>query len=103
MDLSDVSWRGGSGTRKSQLISNRFLDEGKILIRCVSSSSQDKIPVERITLLAAYGASTTTRTASRLTFEKKKRSMQTTDLLKEVGAAFEATFGEIDGANVGKL
>ena len=58
--------------------------------------------MEQITLLAAYAASTTTRTASKLTFAKKKRSMQTTDLLEEVGAAFEATFGD-DSGNVGKL
>lgn len=54
----------------------------------------DPIPATRITLLAAYAASTVTRTASRLTFARMKRAMQTSDMLDDVGPAFEEVFGE---------
>ncbi|SCV73290.1 BQ2448_7216 [Microbotryum intermedium] len=55
----------------------------------------DPITETEIPRLAAYAASTITRTASRLTFEKKKRAMQTSDMLGFVGDAFEEVFPEM--------
>lgn len=34
-----------------------------------------------------------------MTFEKKRRAMQTTDLLEEVGGVFESIFGDEGGAS----
>jgi len=45
-----------------------------------------------IPLLAAYAAGTVTRDASRRTFERLKRQMQASDMLAEVGSAFESVF-----------
>ncbi|SDA02829.1 BZ3500_MvSof-1268-A1-R1_Chr11-1g03177 [Microbotryum saponariae] len=55
----------------------------------------DPITESEIPRLAAYAASTITRTASRLTFEKKKRAMQTSDMLNFVGQAFEEVFPDM--------
>lgn len=49
---------------------------------------------EDMTRLAAYAGSTLTRTASRLTFARLKRAMQTGDMLNDVGNAFEEVFGD---------
>lgn len=49
---------------------------------------------KHITLLAAYGASSFTRTCSRRTFEKHGRSMQTEDMLANIGEVFEEVFGK---------
>ena len=46
------------------------------------------IPVSRMPILAAVGASMVTRTTSRLAFEKEGRSVVTQDMLKEIGGAF---------------
>jgi ATP-dependent NAD(P)H-hydrate dehydratase len=59
-----------------------------------AGTNRDPIKPEEITLLAAYAASTVTRTASRLTFKRCKRAMQTSDMLDDVGPAFEEVFGE---------
>ena len=53
-----------------------------------------EVPAERIPLLAAYAGSTITREASRMTFGRMKRAMQTSDMLHEVGPAYEHLFGE---------
>ena len=45
-----------------------------------------------IPLLAAYAAGTVTRETSRRTFERLKRQMQASDMLGEVGGAFESVF-----------
>lgn len=53
-----------------------------------------------VPLLAAYAASTVTRETSRRTFERLKRQMQASDMLGEVGGAFESVFpeeGEVEG------
>ncbi|KAK4055948.1 hypothetical protein OIO90_002941 [Microbotryomycetes sp. JL221] len=47
-----------------------------------------------LTLLAAYAGSTLTRTASRITFGRLKRSMQTSDMLDDIGTAFEEVFSD---------
>ncbi|GAA5942061.1 NADHX dehydratase [Sporobolomyces koalae] len=57
------------------------------------STSGDKLEPQDITLYAAYGASTLTRTASRLCFADYKRAMQTGEMLGYVGKAFEEVFG----------
>jgi len=54
---------------------------------------RDPISPEDITLFAAYGASTLTRTASRLCFADYKRAMQTGEMLGYVGKSFEEVFG----------
>jgi ATP-dependent NAD(P)H-hydrate dehydratase len=52
-----------------------------------------KISSERIPLLAAYAACAITRNASKLTFEQLGRSMQTSDVLNQVGKSFDEIFG----------
>ncbi|EJU03686.1 Ribokinase-like protein [Dacryopinax primogenitus] len=47
-----------------------------------------------VSILAAYGAATITRTASRFAFAYKKRAMQSSDLLDHVGDSYEYHFGE---------
>lgn len=54
---------------------------------------RNPIRPDEITLLAAYGASTLTRTASRMSFAEYKRAMQTGEMLGYVGRAFEEVFG----------
>lgn len=49
-----------------------------------------------IPLLAAYGASTITRTTSRIAFGKLGRGVVTADMLGDIGAAYVETFGEGD-------
>ncbi|KAH9072101.1 Ribokinase-like protein [Lactarius deliciosus] len=51
------------------------------------------IPVSRMPILAAIGASMVTRTTSRRAFEKEGRSVVTQDMLKEIGGAFAEIFG----------
>jgi len=48
----------------------------------------------KISVLAAYGACTVVRTSSRFAFARKKRSMQASDLLDDVGNSYEYHFGE---------
>lgn len=62
----------------------RWLDQGK-----------DELP-EGLTveLLAAYAAGTVTRETSRRTYGRLKRAMQASDMLNDVGGAFEAVFAE---------
>lgn len=54
-------------------------------------------PIPPLALLAAYAASTVTRNASRLAFEKYGRAMQTSDVMLEVGRSFEQVLGEDNG------
>ena len=56
-----------------------------ILLLCFSDYSP--------TILAAYAASTLTRTCSNLAFPKHGRSMTTTDMIDEIHFAFEKLFG----------
>lgn len=51
------------------------------------------IPISRMPLLAAIGASMVTRTASRRAFEREGRGVVTQDMLKDVGPAFAEVFG----------
>jgi len=53
----------------------------------------DPVAVDRMPLLAAYGASTVTRTSSKLAFEKVGRAMQTSDVLLQVGTSYSHHFG----------
>lgn len=63
--------------------------------KCYESGAfgDNAIPVSRMPILAAVGASMVTRTTSRLAFEEKGRSVVTQDMLKEIGGAFEKVFG----------
>lgn len=47
------------------------------------------VPAERLTLVAAYGASVIARTVSRLGYARHGRSMLADDLLGEIGRAYE--------------
>jgi len=63
--------------------------------KCYESGAfgDQTIPVSRMPILAAIGASMVTRTTSRLAFEKEGRSVVTQDMLKEIGGAFAEVFG----------
>jgi ATP-dependent NAD(P)H-hydrate dehydratase len=45
-------------------------------------------------VLAAYGASSVTRVASRIAFGKLGRGVITGDMLSEIGVAYQELFGE---------
>ena len=62
-----------------------------------------KLSLEELTLLSAFGASAITRLCSRRAFEKKGRSMQTSDLGEEVSGAFGELFEGEEGAVESKL
>ena len=47
---------------------------------------------EELTALAAFGACCTARYCSRQAFAKNKRAMQASDMVKEVGGAYQALF-----------
>ncbi|GAA5934216.1 hypothetical protein JCM1841_004700 [Sporobolomyces salmonicolor] len=83
---------GGQGDVLSGAVGT-FLAWGKNYEEREAKDEDDPIPPEDITLYAAYGAATMTRTASRLTFADYKRAMQTGEMLGYVGRAFEETFG----------
>lgn len=59
------------------------------------------IPASRIPLLASVGGSMVTRTASRIAFGQKGRSVVTQDMLPVLGEAFTEIFG--DHKSAGKL
>ncbi|KAF8202301.1 H-hydrate dehydratase [Pholiota molesta] len=59
------------------------------------------IPASRIPLLASIGGSMVTRTASRIAFGQKGRSVVTQDMLPVLGEAFTEIFG--DHKSAGKL
>jgi len=63
--------------------------------KCYESGAfgDNTIPVSRMPILAAVGASMVTRTTSRLAFEKEGRAVVTQDMLKEIGGAFAEVFG----------
>ncbi|BGP39526.1 hypothetical protein JCM10450v2_003492 [Rhodotorula kratochvilovae] len=101
---------GGQGDVLSGAVGT-FLAWGKNYEEREAKDEEDPIQPHEITLLAAYAASSVTRTASRLTFAKHKRAMQTGEMLGFVGAAFEEVFGTDEvvdqglpgGGVVGKL
>ncbi|KAF9512673.1 hypothetical protein BS47DRAFT_1372740 [Hydnum rufescens UP504] len=62
------------------------LDEG--------DANDIKINPEDIPVLAAYGASSVTRVASRIAFSKLGRGVITGDMLSEIGVAYQELFGE---------
>ncbi|KAK4049069.1 hypothetical protein OIV83_004431 [Microbotryomycetes sp. JL201] len=72
-----MSWQDGQGQTREDAGQSHFAD----------------VP---LTMLAAYAGSTLTRTASRITYARMKRAMQTSDMLDDVGHAFEEVFGEQD-------
>jgi len=74
--------------------------------KCYESGAfgDNSIPVSRMPILAATGASIVTRATSRMAFEKEGRAVVTQDMLKEIGPAFSEVFGvEQRGAIDGKL
>ncbi|GAA5990789.1 hypothetical protein JCM10908_000015 [Rhodotorula pacifica] len=92
-DLTGSSRRcGGQGDVLSGAVGT-FLAWGKNYEEREAKDEEDPIRPQEITLLAAYAASSLTRTASRLTFAKYKRAMQTGEMLGYVGEAFEQVFG----------
>ncbi|BGP70007.1 hypothetical protein NBRC10513v2_003360 [Rhodotorula toruloides] len=93
---------GGQGDVLSGAVGT-FLAWGKNYEEREAKDEQDPIKPHEITLLAAYAASTVTRTASRLTFAKHKRSMQTGEMLGFVGQAFEEVFGTEEVTDQGLL
>ena len=58
------------------------------------SKSPPREDVQRLLMLAAYGAATITRHASRLAYENRGRSMLADDLIPFVGEAYENLFAE---------
>jgi len=68
--------------------------------KCYESGAfgDNAIPVSRMPILAAIGASMVTRATSRRAFEKEGRSVVTQDMLKEIGGAFAEVFGESQGS-----
>ncbi|GAA6013411.1 hypothetical protein JCM11491_006068 [Sporobolomyces phaffii] len=83
---------GGQGDVLSGAVGT-FLAWGKNYEERRKDTDENVISPEDITLYAAYGASTLTRTASRLCFADYKRAMQTGEMLGYVGKAFEDVFG----------
>ncbi|BGP15551.1 hypothetical protein JCM10213_001358 [Rhodosporidiobolus nylandii] len=84
---------GGQGDVLSGAVGT-FLAWGKNYEEGVGrDEKEDPISPSEITLLAAYAASTLTRTASRMCFADHKRAMQTGEMLGYVGRAFEEVFG----------
>lgn len=81
---------GGQGDVLSGAVGT-FLAWGASRAQRQSGDQSDDDDMPR---LAAYAASTLTRTASKLTFARLKRAMQTGDMLDDVGSAFEQVFGE---------
>ncbi|KAK3699951.1 hypothetical protein QZH41_016611 [Actinostola sp. cb2023] len=57
--------------------------------KCGEKKTSDYSP----TIIAAYAASTLTRTCNNLAFAKLKRSMTTSDMVEEIHNAFEKLFG----------
>jgi ATP-dependent NAD(P)H-hydrate dehydratase len=72
--------------------------------KCYESGAfgDNAMPVSRMPILAAIGASIVTRTASRRAFQREGRGVVTQDMLKEIGGAFAEIFGESWGGG-GKL
>ncbi|KAH9967268.1 Ribokinase-like protein [Russula dissimulans] len=62
--------------------------------KCYESGAfgDGSIPVSRMPILAAVGASMVTRTTSRRAFEKEGRAVVTEDMLKEIGGGFRDVF-----------
>lgn len=62
----------------------------------VGRDSNDKsgVPLERLPLLAAYGGACIARFCSNRAFAENGRSMQASDMLKQVGNAYTHYFGE---------
>ncbi|KAH8833265.1 Ribokinase-like protein [Flagelloscypha sp. PMI_526] len=82
---------GGQGDILSGAVGT-FLSWGK----CYEDGAYgDKtLPISRIPLLAAVGASMTTRTTSRIAFSREGRGVVTQDMLPDIGKAFAEVFGE---------
>lgn len=61
--------------------------------RIKAGESLPDIPAARLPQVAALGASMVTRTASKLAFERYRRSMLANDMVNEIGPAYEHLFG----------
>ncbi|KAF8479792.1 Ribokinase-like protein [Russula ochroleuca] len=66
--------------------------------KCYESGAfgDNAIPVSRMPILAAVGASMVTRTTSRRAFEEMGRAVVTQDMLSKIGGAFVELFGSGD-------
>lgn len=61
-------------------------------VTCCSSAP---LPPSKLTLLAAVAGCTITRNCSREAYQKMARSVQTSDMLGEIGKVFEKHFGDV--------
>ncbi|KZP01557.1 Ribokinase-like protein [Calocera viscosa TUFC12733] len=84
---------GGQGDVLSGCMGT-FLAWGKSYEEGEYTEKQPNVDIPHVSVLAAYGAATITRTASRFAFARKKRAMQASDLLDHVGESYEYHFGE---------
>jgi len=81
---------GGQGDILSGLV-GCFLAWGKAYSE--SPKSDSDVPQHRIPLLASVAGSTLTRTAAHIAFGKLGRGMLTSDMIGEIGPAYEKHFG----------
>ncbi|KAH8921331.1 carbohydrate kinase [Atractiella rhizophila] len=93
---------GGQGDVLSGTVGT-FLAWGKGYLDDGLKGDEERIQEERVPLIAAWAASSITRYCSRKAFEKKKRAMLTTDLLEEIGGAYEHFFGNVGNGEESKL
>jgi len=97
VELLELSWLGVKVTKSEKTRPTSGFTIFSLLTRLTwltrSFVHSDPIAPEDVTLYAAYGASTLTRTASRLCFADYKRAMQTGEMLGYVGKSFEEVFG----------
>ncbi|KAL4400143.1 ATP-dependent NAD(P)H-hydrate dehydratase [Malassezia pachydermatis] len=84
---------GGQGDLLSGTLGTFLAWAQRFEERTEAGEDLPSIPAERLPLLAALGASTVTRVASRRGFARLRRSMLANDLLDEIGPAYESTFG----------
>lgn len=83
---------GGQGDFLSGTLGTFLAWAQRFQERAEEGESLPSLPAERLPLLAAYGASAVTRTASKAAFERHGRSMLAHDLLPEIGPAYESLF-----------
>ncbi|GAA99273.1 uncharacterized protein L969DRAFT_16578 [Mixia osmundae IAM 14324] len=83
---------GGQGDVLSGTVGT-FMAWAKTYEEGQEDDGAERIPTERLPLLAAFAGATITRTCSHRAFDRTGRAMQTSDLLEEVGKAYVQHFG----------
>jgi len=84
---------GGQGDITSGTVGT-FLAWGYNYQQVQNNSDEQGLKIKDIPLLAAIGGSHITRVASRIAFGKYGRGVLTSNMLEEIGPAYEALFGE---------